>query len=206
MITIYFGARPLTIGSAESIQSFADNRDLKQLDEPGPDELIQLISDLDSSKSEGALVVYTNPSEAIEVVKKQFTVIQAAGGLVENRQGEWLLIYRLGKWDLPKGKLDEGESLEEAALREITEETGVDSLELVESIGTTYHVYHQNGQAILKESFWYHISTISNNPLQPQTEEDIQECRWVPKSDVHNYLNGAHASIREILEKALWKL
>ena len=130
---------------------------------------------------------------------KQFLIIQAGGGLVENENKEVLFMYRRGRWDLPKGKLDAGENIEECAVREVKEETGLNDLEVKGFLLTTYHTYHEHGDYILKESHWFEMSSNSNNMLVPQTEEDIQELKWVKNEDLHLVLNNTYPSVKEVL-------
>jgi len=133
---------------------------------------------------------------------KHFTLIKAAGGLVKNKKGEILLIFRRGKWDLPKGKLDDHETIEQCAKREVQEETGLHELETGKLIEITYHTYVEFGKHILKESHWYAIKATGNEKLIPQTEEDITEIIWVKKEDLKNYFSNTFPAIIEILKKA----
>ena len=110
---------------------------------------------------------------------KKFTLIQAAGGLIRNEKDEILLIFRRGKWDLPKGKLDTGETLEECAVREVEEETGLKKIKLISPLIITYHTYHEGARFVLKESHWYSMTVRGKQTLIPQTEEDIHEIKWV---------------------------
>jgi len=130
---------------------------------------------------------------------KHFTLIKAAGGLVKNGAGEILLILRRGKWDLPKGKLDKGETLEACALREVSEETGLKNLELGQLIQITFHTYSLFGKHILKETHWYAMTAKGKESLVPQTEEDITEIRWVKKTELKKYLSNTFETIAEIL-------
>ena len=107
-----------------------------------------------------------------------FKEVQAAGGLVLNEREEILFIFRRGFWDLPKGKLDEGENYKEASVREVKEECGLEEVERHEKLLTTYHVFrNKSKKRILKKTKWYRMTT-SNINLIPQTEEDIAEARW----------------------------
>ncbi len=108
-----------------------------------------------------------------------FRVIEAAGGVVTNKKDEILFIRRLGKWDLAKGKIEKGESLEHAALREIEEETGLKELILEELINTTFHIYtERNGEKILKTTYWFKVTYVGNSEPIPQIEEGISEVSW----------------------------
>jgi 8-oxo-dGTP pyrophosphatase MutT (NUDIX family) len=128
-----------------------------------------------------------------------FEIIEAAGGLVFNPQNEVLLIFRKGSWDLPKGKLDDGESLEACALREVQEETGVQPLTAEQFIGTTAHIYLLKDTWILKESYWYKMRTSFSAALVPQESEDISKAEWVGKDKISGYFPEMYPLIREII-------
>lgn len=138
---------------------------------------------------------------AFEEYKKGKTLIEAAGGLVLNEKGELLMIFRRGHWDLPKGKVDEGETLEQCALREVSEETGLKNLTLVKHVYTTYHTYSLDDSIVLKPSHWFLIHHQGDEELVPQTEEDIAEIRWVKKEETRSLVDQAYASISELLER-----
>lgn len=131
--------------------------------------------------------------------------IIAAGGLVQNEFDEVLLIFRRGVWDMPKGKLDEGESIAECAVREVEEETGLRDVELGEFINHTYHDYFDKWtkKEVLKETHWYAMRIYGNQTLVPQAEEDIEEILWVNKDDLTNYMNNMHKNIIQVIQKFL---
>lgn len=129
------------------------------------------------------------------------TTIKAGGGLVTNPKGEILMIFRRSRWDLPKGKLEAGETIEECALREVREECGIDNLALGEFLCTTHHEYIENGRAIDKESHWFTMSG-SGTP-KPQTEEDITQARWVSRTQAAELLGNSYDTIREVFYKFL---
>jgi 8-oxo-dGTP pyrophosphatase MutT (NUDIX family) len=127
--------------------------------------------------------------------------ITAAGGIVQNEKGEILLQLRKGKWDLPKGKLDKGESIEECAVREVEEETGLRNIHLGELIGTTIHFYTEKGEDIEKETFWYDMRVSGEQKLVPQIEEDIHDLKWVKEPDLGPFLKNTYDNIIDIVEK-----
>ena len=127
--------------------------------------------------------------------------IIAAGGIIKNEDGKILFMYRRGKWDLPKGKLDEGETIEECAVREVEEETGLRNIILGELIGITYHQYTEKDEDIEKESHWFAMKVGGHQNLVPQLEEDIQELHWVAENELATYLNNSYPNIIEIVEK-----
>lgn len=135
-------------------------------------------------------------------------IIIAGGGIVTNELGELLMIFRRGKWDLPKGKLDKGESIEECAIREVEEETGVQNLQLGELLLVTKHEYFDKWvQAdVIKETHWYRMSVPGIPKLVPQTEEDITAIEWTSIADIAKRLNESYETIRQVLEKSDLKI
>jgi 8-oxo-dGTP pyrophosphatase MutT (NUDIX family) len=131
--------------------------------------------------------------------KENRILIKAGGGLVINEKCEVLFIFRRGKWDLPKGKLDPGESLESCALREVIEETGVGQLEIIRFLLVTEHEFVESGQVILKETHWWLMKTNGSQPLIPQTEEDITELKWIGPSDFKIVQQNTYTGILEVL-------
>ena len=128
-----------------------------------------------------------------------FKRIDAAGGLVKNEKGEMLFIFRLGKWDLPKGKLAANETPEEAAIREVMEETGLSELRITGSLPSTFHIYTRKGKQILKQTWWFKMEAKSSQSLVPQTEEEISEVRWVAMKDLEIVLANTYGSIKELV-------
>ena len=124
--------------------------------------------------------------------------VNAAGGLVTNSRGEFLLIRRSGLWDLPKGYQEPGEDREKTALREVEEETGLKGLKLGQFIKMTDHTYHRNDQWHLKHTWWYSMSYTGGTTPVPQTEEGITEVRWVAKSDLPVFLSQTYSTIVEV--------
>lgn len=120
-----------------------------------------------------------NIDEIWSEFQKLFRIIEAAGGIVSKPNGDILFIKRLGKWDLPKGKMEKGESREESAVREIEEETGLQNVELLGFINTTYHIYiERNGDKVLKCTHWFEMSFDGEDTSKPQIEEGITEVAW----------------------------
>lgn len=128
----------------------------------------------------------------------------AGGGLVSNEKGELLMIFRKGKWDLPKGKLDKGESIEACAIREVMEETGLQEVTLGNLIGISYHHYFDEylNREVTKESHWFAMQANSNQLWVPQTEEGITEIRWVSGEELTQCLQNSYANVVDIIRKA----
>jgi 8-oxo-dGTP pyrophosphatase MutT (NUDIX family) len=130
----------------------------------------------------------------------KFTLIEAGGGLVYNYENQLLMIFRNGKWDLPKGKLEEGENIKECAIREVEEECGISGLSISRPLQDTYHVYELNAQKILKRTYWFEMKTDFKGNLTPQTEEGITKVCWVNKEDIAQKLENSFGNIIELLK------
>ena len=132
----------------------------------------------------------------------EFVEVNAGGGLVSNRRGDFLLISRNGLRDLPKGHQDPGEPIEVTALREVQEETGINELELRDLICITDHCYRRDGKWHLKHTWWYSMLYTAPTELTPQREEDIAKAAWVAKSSLPPYLTNTYPSIAEVFKEA----
>lgn len=137
-----------------------------------------------------------------EKICSEFNQINAGGGLVRNLAGEYLLIFRNGKWDLPKGKQEAGEDIKVTAVREVEEECGIDSLELGNLLCVTHHTYRMNGEFMLKHTFWYNMEYKGDATLKPQTEENIEMCKWVKGEEIAEFVKDTYPSIKRVLEVA----
>jgi 8-oxo-dGTP pyrophosphatase MutT (NUDIX family) len=131
----------------------------------------------------------------------QFRLIDAAGGLVKNDDGKWLFIFRNGKWDLPKGKIEKGEAVKKAAIREVEEECGIGKLKIINELPSTYHTYFMNGQEILKRTYWFEMFSDDNNTLTPQIEEGITEVKWIATKDLKQVYDNTFESVKEVLKE-----
>lgn len=127
-----------------------------------------------------------------------FKSITAAGGRVVNEQQDVLMIYRRDKWDLPKGKVDEGETIPDAALREVKEECGVNHLTLGSKLGIIYHLYHHKGKWILKDTHWFKMQGTIADVLIPQHEEDIMQIQWMPSKE-NDWRANTYPSILKVM-------
>jgi len=149
---------------------------------------LEIAVDLLQNTSCPELNVYgENIEELWEDFTHMFKVIEAAGGVVYNKNKEILFIKRLGKWDLPKGKIEKGESLEQAALREVEEETSLTELILEEFINNTFHIYtERNGERVLKTTYWFRMTYLGEKPAKPQIEEGITDVSWKNNEQIKN--------------------
>jgi 8-oxo-dGTP pyrophosphatase MutT (NUDIX family) len=128
-----------------------------------------------------------------------FKNVEAAGGLIKNKEGLLLFMMRRGKWDLPKGKLNKKESFEKAAIREVREECGLDKIRIVTPLLSTYHTYQINGQMVLKKTMWFEMEYSGIKDPVPQTEEDITEIRWFKAGDLKAITENTYKSVLDVM-------
>ena len=141
-----------------------------------------------------------NPEKSFGNFTKNLILIEAAGGIVYHQNSnDILFIFRRNKWDLPKGKIDEGESIEQAAIREVAEECGIHSHKIVRKFKDTYHIYFFKNQWILKRTYWFIMQCETSERLVPQAEEDITEIKWINKNDLNEVLENTYQMIAEII-------
>jgi 8-oxo-dGTP pyrophosphatase MutT (NUDIX family) len=133
-----------------------------------------------------------------EKLRDEYRFIPAAGGLVLNDNKESLFIFRRGIWDLPKGKLDEGETIDACAIREVEEETGISNTLMDKFLLNTYHFYEEKGQSILKETYWYLMNSPGIQVLIPQAEEQITAIKWADADSIIEILPVTYPMIRDV--------
>ena len=201
MHKIYFEKRCILICSPEDpilsdpnivLFSLGDSLDIH--------ELVGMVEVSDSLQR--VCIPSSDTKGTYEAICAEFLEVNAGGGLVSNRRGDYLLISRNGLWDLPKGHQDTGEDIAVTALREVQEETGIQDIILRDLICITDHCYRRNGIWHLKHTWWYDMLYTDPTDLTPQTEEDIAKAAWVAKSSLPPYLRNTYPSIQEVFREA----
>ncbi|GAF01657.1 NUDIX hydrolase [Saccharicrinis fermentans] len=148
-----------------------------------------------------AYIYHHDINELMELFSACFKNINAAGGVVFNDHKEILFIHRLGVWDLPKGKAEKGETMEETALREVEEECAINPLKITRPLSPTYHTYTLKGRLILKKTYWYEMKYKGNASPTPQLEEDITKAQWIRANDIEEVTQNTYPSILEVLDE-----
>lgn len=144
---------------------------------------------------------HKNEEKLEKFLRKKLPWVEAAGGLVYNKRKEILFIYRNARWDLPKGHVEKNESFEEAAMREVTEETGVTGLEITRLIDKTYHVFQRNGKFKLKATYWYQMYSNFEGELEPQKKEGIKKAKWKNFEQSQKALQDSYENIKLLFPK-----
>ena len=145
------------------------------------------------------LIVENKPTIETQI-KNFYKVVRAAGGVVFNEEQKILMMYRLGKWDLPKGKRDDNEKAKQTAEREVEEECGI-KVQLSEKLCTTWHTYTMGTRKILKRTKWFKMNCIDESKMQPQKEEGIEKLEWMTEKEVQTALLNSYSSIRYVIDQ-----
>ncbi len=204
MYKIYINGTPLYLVSSEEVKSFGPSTEKKIVLRYGGKKkfLTTLVNQLECTQRFDYIAVFDPDVERMWTeFQKIFKLISAAGGAVFNADGKVLMIHRRGSWDLPKGKMDPGETPEQTAVREVQEETGIGEIILGPHLLDTWHTYEMKGKRVLKTTYWYRMRT-TENQLTPQTEEDIELAVW---TDLNAFLaqpNEVYGNILDVLNKA----
>jgi len=163
-------------------------------------DIEQLIIKMFNNKINKAYLYHPDEKEILNKVKEKIPVKKAGGGLVYNKKGEVLFIFRNGKWDLPKGGCDKEEEIEDCSIREVEEETGVTNLKISKKIQKTYHVFKRNGVYRLKVTHWFEMTTTFEGTPIPQENEGIEKVAWLNKAQIKEALKNSYENIKLLFE------
>ncbi len=208
MIKIYFNRVTTIIANAqesEELKKKYSGQKVRIIDVDESFHPLQFFQEHSKDKKSVFILRHPKPKAVLELFKKEFIPIEAAGGLVFNEDGNVLMIYRRGNWDFPKGKIDPGESPEEAALREVREETGLQHLKItrkqefpdLEQEGTL-HLYRENGKYLIKLTHWFEMKGSKEDALQPEEREGIEKVKWIDPCFLPAYLENSFLSLRDL--------
>jgi 8-oxo-dGTP pyrophosphatase MutT (NUDIX family) len=201
-IKIYFDNKPLFLCDDvdASLQPYVHHDDAVFIDELNLHTVKSMIHEMQEDSVHAGVFFHKDLTELKNAFFKKFTIVYAAGGFVLNEKNEVLMMFRRAKWDLPKGKMDKGETFEECAVRETEEETGLKNVKLISPLITTYHTYHEGTRYVLKETKWFTMKVEGEQKLIPQTEEQITKLEWVGKNNLKEYLQNSFPSVVDVLE------
>lgn len=171
---------------------------------PDLSDIQEILSKTDKQKDCSIFyLISENPEELFINFYTRMKIVAAAGGVVTNSNNEMLFIYRRGHWDLPKGKIDFGETEQHAAVREVTEETGLENLSIVQRLSSSYHVYTIGHEWILKETHWFLMKSNGEGILKPQIEEGISGLEWVESQSISEMAGKVYLSLQSVVEDAI---
>jgi 8-oxo-dGTP pyrophosphatase MutT (NUDIX family) len=161
----------------------------------------QLIVKYFQNKIQKAYLYHPDEKEIMKVLKTKIPVNKAGGGLVYNKNGEVLFIFRNGKWDLPKGGTNKGEEIEDTAMREVEEETGVNGLSISKKLQKTYHIFKRNGVYKLKITHWFEMHSTHDGIPIGQAEEGIEKVEWKNPEQIKEALKNSYEYIKLLFEE-----
>lgn len=164
-------------------------------------DIEQLIVKMFKNKIQKASLYYPDEKVILKKLKEKIPVAKAGGGLVYNKKGEVLFIFRNGKWDLPKGGIEKNEDIEHTAIREVEEETGVSELKIVKKLQKTYHVFRRNGKFKLKITHWFEMTSSYDGTLTPQEKEGIEKAVWLKPEEIPVALKNSYENIKLLFEE-----
>jgi 8-oxo-dGTP pyrophosphatase MutT (NUDIX family) len=201
---IYFNDKPLFLCDemTDEIRKYARHDDAVLIDEYSPPAVNSMIHEMRRESVHAGIFLHSDLGKLKKAFWKKFMLVLAGGGLVQNGNGQYLFMLRRGKWDLPKGKLDPGETLEQCAVREVGEETGLKRVRLDGPLLVTWHTYDESGHHILKETHWYRMTALPDQVIAPQQEEQITELIWAERGQFGRLLKNTFPSILDVLHAA----
>jgi 8-oxo-dGTP pyrophosphatase MutT (NUDIX family) len=201
---IYFNDKPLFLCDemTDEIRKYARHDDAVLIDEYSPPAVNSMIHEMRRESVHAGIFLHSDLGKLKKAFWKKFMLVLAGGGLVQNGNGQYLFMLRRGKWDLPKGKLDPGETLEQCAVREVGEETGLKRVRLDGPLLVTWHTYDESGHHILKETHWYRMTALPDQVIAPQQEEQITELIWAEPGQFGRLLKNTFPSILDVLHAA----
>ena len=164
-------------------------------------DIKQIIVKMFQNKIQKAFLYHPDEKEILTKLKEKIQVVKAGGGLVFNKKGEVLFIFRNGKWDLPKGGTEKGEVIEETAIREVEEETGVTGLKITQKLQKTYHIFKRNGRYKLKITHWFEMKTDFEGTPVGQEDEGIEKVVWLKPEEIKAALGNSYENIKLLFQE-----
>jgi 8-oxo-dGTP pyrophosphatase MutT (NUDIX family) len=164
-------------------------------------DIEQLIIKMFQNKIQKSSLYYPDEKAILKKLKEKIPVCKAGGGLVYNKKGDVLFIFRNGKWDLPKGGIEKNEEIEDTAMREVEEETGVNELKITKKLQKTYHVFKRNGKYKLKITHWFEMQSNYEGIPHPQANEGIEKAVWLNPEQIKDALKNSYENIKLLFEE-----
>ena len=190
MYKVFVNENPIILTEKKNFSTELDKESFNSVD------LLNIIDKLFNNEMDGICLESDNLSTDWSKFKSLLKVEQAAGGKVLNKNNEVLFIFRFGKWDLPKGKLEKGETFKECAIREVEEECGISELKIEQDLPTTYHIFERKGTLILKITYWFLMSSPYEGKLTPQLEEGIEVVEFKNRAAIKTALENTYKNIK----------
>lgn len=204
MQNIFIHEKPVIICDqiTENIHSQISSEQLILMQEPNTKNMDALLHALEDNAIRGYVWQSSHPESIFSELMRHYEHWQAAGGLIVNERGEVLLMFRRGKWDLPKGKMEADETPEMTAIREVKEETGLHHIHIENKLTDTWHAYRLPGKDIMKQTHWYKMQFSGGELTIPQIEEDILDIQWIKPENISKYMRYSYPNLKTVFESA----
>ena len=190
MHKVFVEDKPIVLTTVKEEETNFKNYSLKKVN------IKKVIKKLKKTSLEEVRLIHKNPNKLLKKFLKKLPNVIAGGGKVYNSNGDVLFIFRNDKWDLPKGKAEKNESIEDTSIREVEEETGVKDLEIIKPLETTYHIFKRNGEYKIKVTYWFEMQTNYGGELLAQENEGITKVAWLNKIETNKAIKNAYANIK----------
>lgn len=193
MLKIYVGDKPIILTTQVEKETNFKNYLLNTV------SIGKVIKELNTTKLKSVRLIHKKEDKLLKKFLKLLPNVIAGGGKVYNDSGKVLFIFRNGKWDLPKGKTEKKEKIEQTAIREVEEETGISGLEITKPLQTTYHIFKRNGKHQIKITYWFEMKTSYSGKLMPETVEGITKVEWLDEIQAKEALKNSYANIKSLI-------
>lgn len=193
MQKIFVGDKPIVLTTKVEKETDFKNLMIDSVD------IIRVLQLLKKNKYKSVRLVGSNEDELLESFLKLLPNVIAGGGKVFNSKGHVLFIYRNGKWDLPKGKAEANETIDQTALREVEEETGIRDLSICKPLEITYHIFKRNNKILLKKTYWFEMYSSYEGDFKPQEKEGITKVKWIDPKKLKKVKKNIYANIDQLL-------
>ena len=193
MYKVFVGDKPIVLTSIVEEETNFKNYSIDTV------KIGKVIKKLNNTKLQEVRLIHKNPDKLLKKFLKLLPNVVAGGGKVYNENNDVLFIYRNDKWDLPKGKVEGKETIETTAIREVTEETGVNGLEIIRPLQTTYHIFKRNGRYKIKITYWFEMKSTFKGDLYAQEEEGITKVEWLNSMQISKALENSYANIKLLI-------
>jgi len=203
MYTVFVNDKPFRLVDANEAEEWKGNSETIFIAEKEM-TVLEAVHEMEEDRSHpGFTYLTSNPGVSWQLFISYCTLIEASGGLVMNEKNEYLIIFRKGKYDLPKGKMDYDETPEQCGIREVQEECGIDNIEIIRPLEKSFHTYMHRTKRMLKKTNWF-LMKAPDQPLIPQEEEDILKAEWMTKEEIFTVaFKNTYSSIENLLRKSL---
>ena len=193
MYKVFVNDKPIVLTTEIEQETYFKNYLLNNV------KLGKVIRTLNSTKLEEVRLIHKNKDKLLKKFLKKLPNVIAGGGKVLNDKNEVLFIFRNGKWDLPKGKAEKKETIDQTAIREVEEETGVQGLKITKPLEMTYHIFKRNGRYRIKITYWFEMKTTYDGPLKAEESEGITQVAWLNKEQQKEALQNSYANIKGLM-------